>query len=115
MKTTLVTFSPARTTWSVISAVDRLQVTPPCPVAQNGQAIPQPAWLDRQTVVRPGERIRTDSTSVPSWARFRVYLVAPSLQSTTRSCVNSSGISWSNLPLRSAETSVIWSRVCPAK
>ena len=32
-------------------AVDRLRVSPPCPVAQNGQAIPQPAWLEMHTVV----------------------------------------------------------------
>ncbi len=56
MNTTLVTRPPAarlaRTTWSTISAVDRLRVRPCCPVAQNGHAIPQPAWLDRHSVVR---------------------------------------------------------------
>ena len=41
-------------TWSTISPVDRLRSSPPCPVAQNGQAIPQPAWLEMQTVARSG-------------------------------------------------------------
>ena len=45
---------PPATTCSTISAVDRLRVSPACPVAQNGQAIPQPAWLDTQTVTRSG-------------------------------------------------------------
>ena len=40
----------AATTCSTISAVDRLRVSPACPVAQNGQAMPQPAWLETQTV-----------------------------------------------------------------
>ena len=44
----------AATTWSTISAVDRLRVRPPCPVAQNGHAMPQPAWLDTHTVTRSG-------------------------------------------------------------
>ena len=44
----------AATTWSTISAVDRLRVSPPWPVAQNGQAMPQPAWLDTHTVTRSG-------------------------------------------------------------
>jgi hypothetical protein len=35
-------------------AVDRLRVSPAWPVAQNGQAMPQPAWLLMQTVVRSG-------------------------------------------------------------
>ena len=56
MNTTLLTRVPlsalARTTWSTISAVDRLRVRPCWPVAQNGQAMPQPAWLDRHSVVR---------------------------------------------------------------
>ena len=54
MNTTLLTFSPARTTCSTISAVDRLRVRPAWPVAQNGQAMPQPAWLLTHTVVRSG-------------------------------------------------------------
>ena len=41
-------------TWSTISAVDRLRSSPPWPVAQNGQAIPQPAWLEMHTVARSG-------------------------------------------------------------
>ncbi len=62
MKTTLserrspscrsVTWPIARTTWSTISAVDMLRVRPAWPVAQNGQFIPQPAWLEMQTVER---------------------------------------------------------------
>ncbi len=42
------------TTCSTISAVDMLRCRPPMPVAQNGQAMPQPAWLDTQTVARSG-------------------------------------------------------------
>ncbi len=41
-------------TCSTISPVDRLRCSPPCPVAQNGHAIPQPAWLDTHTVARSG-------------------------------------------------------------
>ena len=41
-------------TWSTISAVDRLRWSPPWPVAQNGHAMPQPAWLEMQTVARSG-------------------------------------------------------------
>ena len=31
-----------------------LRVSPACPVAQNGQFIPQPAWLEMQIVTRLG-------------------------------------------------------------
>ena len=44
----------AATAWPMISAADRLRVSPCWPVAQNGQAMPQPAWLEMQTVARPG-------------------------------------------------------------
>ena len=70
MKTTLLTrngdtsappvTSPRRndraacTTCSTISAVDMLRVKPSCPVAQNGQFMPQPAWLEMQMVTRLG-------------------------------------------------------------
>ena len=61
MKTTLPTLpSPAAArdreaaaTCSTISAVERLRVSPFCPVAQKGQAMPQPAWLETHRVVRP--------------------------------------------------------------
>lgn len=64
MKTTLLTrpgppgTSPrarareAAVTCSTISAVDRLRVSPAWPVAQNGQFMPQPAWLEMQIVSR---------------------------------------------------------------
>jgi hypothetical protein len=42
----------AERTCSRISAVDRLRVRPSWPVAQNGHAMPQPAWLDTHSVVR---------------------------------------------------------------
>ena len=42
------------TTCSTISAVDMLRWSPPWPVAQNGHAIPQPAWLETHMVTRPG-------------------------------------------------------------
>ena len=70
MKTTLLTrtglssrppaMSPAAsarapaTTCSTISAVDMLRVSPAWPVAQNGQFMPQPAWLETHIVTRPG-------------------------------------------------------------
>ena len=44
----------ASRTCSTISAVDMLRVRPAWPVAQNGQAMPQPDWLDTQTVARSG-------------------------------------------------------------
>ena len=44
----------AATTCSTISAVDMLRVRPAWPVAQNGQFIPQPAWLETQMVTRSG-------------------------------------------------------------
>ena len=44
----------AATTWSTISAVDMLRVSPAWPVAQNGQFMPQPACEDTQSVIRPG-------------------------------------------------------------
>ena len=42
------------TTCSTISAVERLRVSPAWPVAQNGQFIPHPAWLEMHMVTRPG-------------------------------------------------------------
>ena len=42
------------TTWSTISAVDRLRVSPACPVAQNGQFMPQPACEETHIVTRSG-------------------------------------------------------------
>ena len=42
------------TTCSTISAVDMLRCSPPWPVAQNGQAMPQPAWLETHIVTRSG-------------------------------------------------------------
>ena len=45
--------APANTC-ATISAVDRLRVSPAWPVAQNGQAIPQPAWDETHMVIRSG-------------------------------------------------------------
>ena len=42
------------TTCSTISAADMLRVRPSWPVAQKGQFMPQPAWLDTQMVTRLG-------------------------------------------------------------
>jgi hypothetical protein len=42
------------TTWSTISPADMLRVSPACPVAQNGQFIPQPACEDTHMVTRSG-------------------------------------------------------------
>ena len=44
----------AATTCSTISAADRLRVRPSWPVAQNGQFMPHPAWLEMHTVTRCG-------------------------------------------------------------
>jgi hypothetical protein len=82
-----------QTTWSTISAVDRLRVRPAWPVAQNGQAIPQPAWLDTQTVTRSWYPISTLSTSEPSCSRQRVLRVRPSSQDSSRTAVSRSGSS----------------------
>ena len=66
MKTTLFSrpvlpgTAPAASAWSaastcaVISAWERLRLSPPWPVAQNGQAMPQPAWDEMHSVVRLG-------------------------------------------------------------
>ena len=76
MKTTLVTLpgppgtSPARrrtaasSTWATISAEERLRWGPPWPVAQNGQAMPQPACDEMHTVARsrPGPLLGTPGT-----------------------------------------------------
>ncbi len=86
-----------------------LRVSPAWPVAQNGQFIPQPAWLETQTVTRSGYRISTVSTSAPSNSRHSVFTVAPWSASRTDSGVSSSG---SSVPTRSARPSagrsVIW-------
>jgi hypothetical protein len=37
-----------------ISAADKFRVNPACPVAQNGQFMPQPAWDEIQIVTRDG-------------------------------------------------------------
>ncbi len=47
-------YSFAFTTCATISAALRFRVRPACPVAQNGQFIPQPAWELMQSVIRPG-------------------------------------------------------------
>ena len=72
MKTTFVTgcgdACAARSTCSTISPGRRLRSKPAWPVAQNVQAIAQPAWLETQTVARVGYRMRTVSISAPSLA-----------------------------------------------
>ena len=44
----------AARTCSRISAVVRFLVSPPCPVAQNGQAMPHPACDEMHSVLRFG-------------------------------------------------------------
>ena len=51
---------------------------PAWPVAQKGQFIPQPAWLEIQMVTRLGYRMSTDSTMAPSWSRQADLTVSPS-------------------------------------
>ena len=41
-------------TWSMISPVERLRSNPAWPVAQNGQAMPHPAWEEMHRVARLG-------------------------------------------------------------
>ncbi len=84
--------SPA-TTWVTISAVDRLRVSPACPVAQNGHAIPHPACDETHIVTRSGYFISTDSTSAPSRARHTLLRVAPRSAVSARSSVSSRGSS----------------------
>ena len=68
----------ASRTCSTISAADRLRVSPICPVAQNGQAMPQPAWLVTHSVARSGYFISTDSTLAWSMRFHSVFTVSPS-------------------------------------
>lgn len=42
------------TIWCTISAVDRFRSSPACPVAQNGQFMPQPACEEMHMVTRSG-------------------------------------------------------------
>ena len=87
-------------------------------MAQNGQAIPQPAWLETHSVIRSGYRISTDSISVPSCAFHSVLRVSPASQASERTSVSSSGSSASTNSARpSAGRSVISaaSRVSPVK
>src|SRR3954454_23478812 len=84
-------YRAAATTWSTISAVERLRVKPAWPVAQNGQAMPHPACDETHAVVRSGERMRTDSTSAPSNSRQTVFRVAPLSHVSARASVSRLG------------------------
>src|SRR5688572_11460538 len=85
ISTTLVTTSPSALslrakcmTWSTISSEVRLRFRPIVPVAQNAQAIGQPAWLETQTVLRsPSCRMRTVSISWPSAHLNAHFAVSP--------------------------------------
>ena len=68
----------ATRTCSTISPADMLRVRPSLPVAQNGQPMPQPTWLEMHRVVRLGYRMSTDSISEPSNRRHNVLTVMPS-------------------------------------
>jgi hypothetical protein len=59
--------------------------------------------------------MRTDSTSVPSCPRHRVFSVAPSSQSSVRTGVSSGGSSGRSRSLAAGPRSVICSGACPAK
>jgi hypothetical protein len=48
-----IALAPANT-WLTISAADRFRVRPAWPVAQNGQAMPQPACDETHIVTRSG-------------------------------------------------------------
>ena len=74
-------------TCSTISAALRFRVRPPCPVAQKGQFMPQPAWLEMHIVTRFGYRIRTLSTTAPSNSRHTYLTVVPASHDT---CVTGS-------------------------
>ena len=73
----------------MISAADMLRVSPAWPVAQNGQFIPQPACDETHSVIRPGYRISTDSTSAPSCSFHRNLIVSPLSVSSRRTSVSS--------------------------
>ena len=78
-------------TCSTISPTDRFRSRPPWPVAQNGQAMPQPAWEEMHNVARSGYRMSTDSSSVPSWRRHSVFRVSPPSQEISLTGVMSCG------------------------
>ncbi len=99
----------AATTCSTISPADMLRVRPACPVAQNGQFMPQPAWLEMQIVVRFGYRISTVSTIAPSKSRHSVLTVSPASACCVRTWVSRRGSSAPTSSSRPAlGRSVIW-------
>jgi hypothetical protein len=79
-----------------------LRSRPPWPVAQNGHAMPQPAWLETQIVARSVYRISTDSTSAPSNSFQRFLTVAPLSASIVRTGLSSVGSSSSTMRSRLA-------------
>ena len=80
------------TTWPTISAAERLRVSPACPVAQNGQFMPQPAWDEMHMVTRFGYRMSTDSTRAPSKSRCTRLTVSPPSALSVRTVLSSSGM-----------------------
>ncbi|MNW61775.1 hypothetical protein D3C74_398620 [compost metagenome] len=92
----------AERTCSTISAVDRLRVRPSWPVAQNGHAMPQPAWLETHSVDRFGYRMRTDSTLAASKSFQSVLTVVPPSACITRAGVSSCGNRFSTSRSREA-------------
>ena len=67
----------ATATCSTISPADMWRRKPACPVAQNWQAMAQPAWVETQTVTRSGYAMRTDSTRLPSASAHNHLVVSP--------------------------------------
>src|SRR5258708_30659271 len=81
--------------WPSISDGVRLRPAPKKPVTQNVQPTAQPAWDERQTLVRSdadcGRGMYTDSMRLPS-PRAKRYLRLPSLAGsvTSTTCGNAS-------------------------
>ena len=62
----------AATTWLMISPVDMLRCRPPWPVAQKGQAMPQPACELMHNVVRTRPTLGWSSASPSSTSPERL-------------------------------------------
>ena len=74
----------ASMTWSTISPLVRFRTSPFLPLAQKTQRTGHPTWVERQTVVRSGTRMRTVSTVFPS-SRRESHFTVPSSGSWRRS------------------------------
>ena len=88
-------------TCSTISPADRLRVSPPWPVAQNGHAIPHPAWEEMHKVALSGYFMSTVSTIAPSNIHHSDLTVRPRSAVRSRTFVSSGGKKVDTRPSRS--------------